>query len=156
MEVAQRRSRARLSPVLRQQRFEFRAPCGIRNNVTWSKGDPGDGRFRLRRREARLVREELNRLIDAPSAAGQLRIDDGPGAAHAFPLRSVVARIEIVAVETELHEEFFAVERPAFTKFTTALDFADEVRVAAGDRQLQKVARQGFVRGRRKDAIAVE
>ena len=57
--------------------------------------------------------KNCNRLIDGPCAACQLGIDDGSGAAHAFPLRREVARIEIVAEKAELYEEFLAIKRPA-------------------------------------------
>src|SRR5580658_3042342 len=98
MEVAERCGRARLSLVLGQQCFYLRTACRIGNHVTGSQCDSRDGRLGLLGRETGLVSEELNRLIDAPSAAGQFRIDNGTSPAHAFPLRREVTRIEIVAI----------------------------------------------------------
>ena len=98
----------------------------------------------------------MHRLIHAQVTAGQFGVYDGAGATHSLPLRRVVAAIEVVAVKAELHEELFSIKRPAFHEFAAVLDFANEIRMAAGDRHLHKVAGHGFVGRGGEDAIAVE
>jgi hypothetical protein len=156
VEVAQRPALAGAQHVLAEQQLQLQPADRVGDDVARVEGDAVDGRLRRRVGEAGVLLEEVDRLLDAPLARGELRVDDGAGAAHPLPAGGVEAGVEAVAVEPEAHQHLLAVERPALGEGGVALQPADQVGMAPGDRELHEMSGHRLVRPRRPDPVAVE
>ena len=132
MEVLERALVPHLREVVVHEQLELLAAERVHHQVAGAERDTVDrglGRVLAEAGLGGVVRDGL-RL--RPCAARELRVGDGTRAAHALPLRRVVARVEVLAVESEDDEHLLAVERPAFLERAARLDLANEVGVTAG------------------------